>query len=105
MYNINSVLIRIKGIIQDKRGRIKTLGNMAKKIGIEESAFSRKLKTTSGRKDDLTLKEFLKIAEVLKIDPAVLLNPDYDISEKDTFKEMLKPIIKEILKEIKNKGG
>lgn len=101
MCDTASILIRVKEAIKALgRG---AQGNMAEKIGIEASAFSRKLKVTPGRRDELTLREFLKIAKFLNIDPSVLINPEFDIEDKNIFREVLKPVIKEILEELESK--
>ena len=105
MCDIKPILIRIKEAIKAGGWGGKTQGVMAKNIGIQDDSLSRKLKTKAGgRKDELTLREFLKIAKVLGIDPALLINPDHDIeNDREPFKEMLKPIIKDILDELKSK--
>ena len=106
MCDIDSVLGRIKKIIKDKKGGIKTQKEISIKIGLEESQLSRKLKTTKGRKEDLTLKEFLKIAKILNIKPALLLNPNDDEdhgNQTNILKEVLRPVVKELIEDLKSK--
>ena len=99
MCQINEILKHIKTAIKNSQGEVTTLKEMANRIGLEESALSRRLKTTPGRKDELTLKEFLKIAKVLNIDPALLLNPNTDIESTNILRDTLKSIVKELMEE------
>lgn len=85
----------IKILIKEGQGEVKTLKEMAKRIGLEESALSRRLKTTPGRKDELTLKEFLKISKILNVDPSFLLKSDKNVDSADGMKEIFRPLIRE----------
>ena len=96
---MEDVLKHIKTIIKNNKGEVKTIKEMANRIGLEESALSRRLKTTPGRKDELTLKEFLKIAKVLNIDPGLLLNPNMNIESTNILRESLKSIVRELISE------
>lgn len=95
--SIYNEIIRLIDDELKKRGWFRK--NLADELKISESWFSRLIK-----EEKLTIKQLLKIAEVLEIDPASLIPSNHHKIPQLSFDEYIRRIVKEEINKEK-KGG